>query len=122
MLRNALIQICPPLVLCLLLAPPALAQDELPQKVARMLADADQASLPRAWEIARQLTELKGQEDAVVKAIGDAAAKLGSHGRLAAARALLDIADNDVHGNTVLESLRPVCQSDDVAARAAASP
>lgn len=96
------------------------AQDDLAQKVQRLVSEADQATLTRAYEIAHQLSELEGQEDAIVKAIGEATQKAKDHGRLAAARALLDIGEGESHAAALLDALRPVCKSDDVAARAAA--
>lgn len=104
-----------------LAAPFAAAQDGLTQKVAALLRQADSAPLERAWEIGLQLSDLEGQEDAIAGAATAAAAKLGDHARLAAARALIDLSEGATFGSNVLEVLRPVLASKDAAAQAAAA-
>ena len=120
MLRTALTKHFAILALAALAGGVLPAQEDLGTKVSRLLGEADAAPLVRAFELGRQVSDLQAQEDALVKAISESASKLGNHGRIAAGSALIDIGEGETHGQAVLETLRPVCKSEDPLARAAA--
>jgi carboxyl-terminal processing protease len=100
------------------------AQEREPQsleaRVGSLLREADNGSLEFAWQVGRKLGEIEGQDEAVAKAVIAATSKAGNHGRLAAARALADIAEGETYGKEILDTLAPVAKGDDTAARAAA--
>lgn len=109
------------LVTAVVSAPSTPAQDGVTQQVATLLRQADSAPLQRAWEIGRMVADLEGQEETIARAAAAAAAKLGDHARLAAARALIDLSEGATFGAEILGVLRPVLTSKDTAAQVAAA-
>lgn len=108
------------LLLPTLLSPSAAAQDDMTAKVARLLRQADAGPLEQVWGVSRDLRQIDGQEDALAKAITGGTSGLGLNGRLAAARALMDLAEGGTFGREIFETLLPVAKSDNESARAAA--
>ncbi|MEM7201855.1 MAG: S41 family peptidase [Planctomycetota bacterium] len=96
------------------------AQEGLENQVARLLERADAGDLDRVWEVGRQIGELDGQEDALARAISTRQERVGPKGRLAAARALLDLAEGTAYGKQILTVLEPLCREAPEAVRAAA--
>ncbi|HLQ36936.1 MAG TPA: S41 family peptidase [Planctomycetota bacterium] len=97
------------------------AQD-LANKVGTVLAQADGGPVDRVYQVGYDVAELvtdnNGEQlhDAIVKAID----QLGDKGRLAAACALENLKDGDTYGKDILDVLKPVAESKDQKARAAA--
>ena len=96
------------------------AQEGLDVKVAQLLQRADAGRLDGVWALSQQITDLDGQDDALARAISKSADSLGDQGRLAAARALIELTDGTALGKQILAVLAPVCESDDQQARSAA--
>ena len=67
-------------------------QADLQAKVQNLLRQAEASPLADVWSISRKLSDLKGTEDALAKAMVDAVHNTGSNARLATARALADLA------------------------------
>jgi C-terminal peptidase prc len=108
------------LLLPLALVPALHAQDDLGARVAQLLRQADASPIDKVWGVSRDLSQLPGQDDALARAITGSAGQLGNHGRLAAARALMDLAEGGAFGTEIYDTLLPVANGDDGAARAAA--
>ncbi len=99
------------------------AQEGLEIRVARLLDRADAGQLDRVWEVGHELSGLEGpqaQGEALARAIVAALDRRGPHGRLAGARALMDLADGAAHSKDILPAVEPLCESTDDAVRAAA--
>ncbi len=102
------------------LAPFAVAQSDLEKKVTTTLTLAEAGTLAQVWSASSSLLAIDGaDEDALARAITGAAKSTGPKGRLAAARALIDLSDGAALGNDVLETLQPVLGSDDAEMRSA---
>jgi C-terminal peptidase prc len=96
------------------------AQSDLERQVAQTLTLAEQGSLAQAWEAGVTLTKLEGEEEALTRAILANVDKVSGRGRLAAARALSDISDGGTLGDKVLQTIKPLTESDDADLRLAA--
>jgi carboxyl-terminal processing protease len=111
-----------------LLGPPLPAQCDLEREVARLLSEADQAKLSQVWGLGTRVANVgtggaeggEASEEALARAITASAEKLGENGRLAAARALIDLADGGVYGHNILKVLGPVFESESTDTRVAA--
>jgi carboxyl-terminal processing protease len=110
----------PVAILFLFAAPAAVAQDSLEQGIRGLLAQADAGSIDQVWEIGRRVAELEGEEDALARAIAQVAGGMGGKAKLAAARALIDLAEGEVYGKEILAVLEPVAKGDDDASKQAA--
>ena len=125
MRRHALTPFLPALLAGLLAgfgAPELRAQGgDLSEQVTRLLKVADAAPLGQVWEVGMKIGNLEGSEDALAKAIVKAVkSETGAGGRLAAARALLELSEGHTFGQDILDTLQPVATANDPAARAAA--
>lgn len=108
----------------LLVAPalttPAAAQQSLESEVDRLLQRADAGELAQVWEVSRQILELEGQDDALARAITNAAARRSHPAKLAAARALIDLSEGTALGVEILDALSAAVGSTDEQVQAAA--
>ena len=102
------------------LAPAPRAQGRLEEQVSQLLRRADAGQLEAVWSISEQIMDLEGQDDALVRAITRSSSALGDNGRLAAARALIELNDGTALGGAILEILTQVTQSSAEPASAAA--
>ena len=101
-------------------APRSFAQSDLEKKVATTLGLAEAGSLAQVWNASSSLLEIDGaDEDALARAITSAAKTIGPKGRLAAARALIDLSDGATLGHDVLETLQAVLGSEDAELKSA---
>lgn len=96
------------------------AQDALDERVTHLLQRADAGRMEAVWGIGQQITDLDGQTDALARAIAKAASDLGDQGRLAAARALIELNDGTALGKAILAVLTPVAESKATQPRSAA--
>ncbi len=101
-------------------APTIRAQADLTRQVQDLMRQADSGDHDRIWDLGRQLGDLDGPEDALVKAIVAAGQAAGPKGRLAAARALSGIADGGVFAREIFDLLAPLARSDDPKTRTGA--
>ncbi|MBK8976860.1 MAG: PDZ domain-containing protein [Planctomycetes bacterium] len=95
-------------------------QTELERQVAGLVARADAAGLDAAWATALDISELEASEDALVRAIAQAAERSGPVGRVTAAAAVRAVADGEAFGKEILAIVRPVLDAKDPAVQVAA--
>jgi len=112
------------LLLLAVLSSAAVAQDNLEGKVAQLLERADAGELNAVWALSYELTGLAGvedgKEDTLARVIARGTERSHERGRLAAARALIELGEGTAWGKEILTILEPVCDSPEDGARAAA--
>ncbi len=112
MYRKFLLPALTATLICLGQASQLSAQD-LRQQVDGLLGLAEQGKLADVWTISIRLSELDESEDALAQAIIQSCEGKGGQARLAAANALMDLAEGDEFSKGLLSVLTPAAKDPD---------